>query len=144
MYKHIQGRTSFFTPARFKSCLFFKFLLIYSKPVVLYSGEFLTKTTAAPSQEVVEGRSWYFLKRIRSWELNKHDLKRAGVKKDVLPCICLYIDSIFTWIVTRPCGSATNQLSPDYIHDNQRKEKRHVSLIYVCTVMNTCLFVSIL
>jgi hypothetical protein len=25
--------------------------------VVLYSGEFLTKTTAAPSQEVVEGRS---------------------------------------------------------------------------------------
>jgi hypothetical protein len=40
--------------------------------------------------------------------------------------------------------SATNQLSPDYIHDNQRKEKRHVSLIYVCTVMNTCLFVSIL
>jgi hypothetical protein len=24
MYKHIQGRTSFFTPARFKSCLFFK------------------------------------------------------------------------------------------------------------------------
>ena len=24
---------------------------------VLYSGEFLTKTTAAPSQEVVEGRS---------------------------------------------------------------------------------------
>ena len=32
MYKHIQGRTSFFTPARFKSCLFFKFLLIYSKP----------------------------------------------------------------------------------------------------------------
>jgi hypothetical protein len=40
--------------------------------------------------------------------------------------------------------SATNQLSPDYIHDNQRKEKRHFSLIYVCTVMNTCLFVSIL
>jgi hypothetical protein len=35
---------------------------------------------------------------------NKHDLKRAGVKKDVLPCICLYIDSIFTWIVTRPCA----------------------------------------
>jgi hypothetical protein len=31
-------------------------------------------------------------------------LKRAGVKKDVRPCICLYIDSIFTWIVTRPCG----------------------------------------
>jgi hypothetical protein len=31
-------------------------------------------------------------------------MKRAGVKKDVRPCICLYIDSIFTWIVTRPCG----------------------------------------
>jgi hypothetical protein len=40
--------------------------------------------------------------------------------------------------------SATNQLSPDYIHDNQLKEKRHVSLIYVCIVMNTCLFVSII
>jgi len=38
---------------------------------VAYSGEFLTKTTAASSQEVVEGRSWYFLKRIRSWELNQ-------------------------------------------------------------------------
>jgi len=84
-----------------------------------FSGEFLTKTTVASSQEVVEGWSWYFLKRIRSWELNqigfwiyiirrnlknKHDLKRAGVKKGVRPCICLYIDSIFTWIVTRPCG----------------------------------------
>ena len=33
--------------------------------------QFLTKTTAAPSQEVVEGRSWYFLKRITSWELNQ-------------------------------------------------------------------------
>ena len=31
-------------------------------------------------------------------------MKRAEVKKDVRPCICLYIDSIFTWIVTRPCG----------------------------------------
>jgi hypothetical protein len=28
MYKQWQGRTLFFTPARFKSCLFFKFLLI--------------------------------------------------------------------------------------------------------------------
>jgi hypothetical protein len=126
MYKHIQGRTSFFTPARFKSCLFFKFFLISLwVHVVLYSGEFLTKTTAAPSQEVVEGGSWYFLKRIRSWELNqtgfwihvlyirrnlknKHDLKRAGVKKDVRPCICLYIDSIFTWIVTRHCVLSFN------------------------------------
>ena len=35
MYKHIQGRTSFLTPARFKSCLFFKFLLIYSKPCLV-------------------------------------------------------------------------------------------------------------
>ena len=35
MYKHVQGRTSFFTPARFKSCLFFKFLLIYSKPCLV-------------------------------------------------------------------------------------------------------------
>jgi hypothetical protein len=35
MYKHIQGRTSFFTPAHFKSCLFFKFLLIYSKPCLV-------------------------------------------------------------------------------------------------------------
>ena len=78
----------------------------------------LTKTTAAPSQELVEGRSWYFLKRIRSWELNqtgfwiffrrnlknKHDLKRVGIKKGVRPCTCLCIDSIFTWIVTRPRG----------------------------------------
>ena len=35
MYKHIQGWTSFFTPARFKSCLFFKFLLIYPKPCLV-------------------------------------------------------------------------------------------------------------
>ena len=35
MYKHIQGRTSFFTPARFKPCLFFKFLLKYSKPCLV-------------------------------------------------------------------------------------------------------------
>jgi hypothetical protein len=27
-------------------------------------------------------------------------------KKDVRPCTCLCIDSIFTWIVTRPCDSA--------------------------------------
>ena len=30
-------------------------------------------------------------------------MKRAGVKKNVRPCICLYIESIFTWKVTRPC-----------------------------------------
>ena len=35
MHKHKQGRTFFFTPARFKSCLFFKFLLIYSKPCLV-------------------------------------------------------------------------------------------------------------
>jgi hypothetical protein len=35
---------------------------------------------------------------------NKHNLKRAGVKKSVRPCLCLCIDSIFTWIVTRPCA----------------------------------------
>ena len=37
MYKHVQGRTPFFffIPARFKSCLFFKFLLIYSKPCLV-------------------------------------------------------------------------------------------------------------
>jgi hypothetical protein len=44
---------------------------------VLYSGEFLTKTTTAPSQEAVEGRSWYFLKRIRSWELTHRRLCRV-------------------------------------------------------------------
>ena len=31
-------------------------------------------------------------------------MQRAGVKKSVRSCHCLYIDSIFTWIVTRPCG----------------------------------------
>ena len=35
MHKHKQGRTLFFTPARFKSRLFFKFLLIYSKPCLV-------------------------------------------------------------------------------------------------------------
>ena len=35
MYKHVQGRTPFFTPACFKSCLLFKFLLIYSKPCLV-------------------------------------------------------------------------------------------------------------
>ena len=86
--------------------------------VVLYSGDFLTKTTAAPSQEVVEGGGVmiFFEKNkvlgvepnrvlniIRRNLKNKHDLKRVGVKKDVRPCICLYIDNIFTWIVTRRC-----------------------------------------
>jgi hypothetical protein len=33
IYKHVQGRTPFFTPARFKSCLFFKFLLNIQNPV---------------------------------------------------------------------------------------------------------------
>jgi hypothetical protein len=32
-------------------------------PVVLYSGEFLTKTTAAPSQEVVEGGVMIFFEK---------------------------------------------------------------------------------
>ena len=31
-------------------------------------------------------------------------LEASGGKKDVRPCICLYIDSIFTWIVTSPCA----------------------------------------
>jgi hypothetical protein len=44
-----------------------------------------------------------FFEYIRRNLKNKHDLKRAGVKKNVRPCICLYIDSIFTWIVTRHC-----------------------------------------
>ena len=35
MYKHVQGRTPFFTPVRFKSCSFFKLLLIYSKPCLV-------------------------------------------------------------------------------------------------------------
>jgi hypothetical protein len=34
-YKHVQGWTPFFIPALFKSCLFFKFLLIYSKPCLV-------------------------------------------------------------------------------------------------------------
>ena len=50
---------------------FFLVVITWIPDVSSYSGEFLTKTTAAPSQEVVEGRSWYFLKRIRSWELNQ-------------------------------------------------------------------------
>jgi hypothetical protein len=31
-------------------------------------------------------------------------LEASGGKKDVRPCICFYIDSIFTWIVTSPCA----------------------------------------
>jgi hypothetical protein len=31
-------------------------------------------------------------------------LEAIGGKKDVRPCTCLYIDSIFTWIATRLCG----------------------------------------
>ena len=47
-------------------------------------------------------------------------MKRAGVKKDVRPCICLYIDSIFTWIVTRPCH--------DHVHQaNQNKSEGGLS-----------------
>jgi hypothetical protein len=34
----------------------------------------------------------------------------VGVKKGVRPCTCLCIDSIFTWILTRPFGlTATGQ-----------------------------------
>ena len=51
---------------------------------------------------------------------NKHDLKRAGVKKDVRPCICLYIDSIFTWIVTSPCDPS------DPMHWNKEQYIHHL------------------
>jgi hypothetical protein len=95
MYKHIQGPTSFFPPARFKSCLFFKFLLIYSKPCLVQ----------LPRPYSFQKISWPPLDYLL-WR-HKHDLKRAGGKKDVGPCICLYIDSIFTWIVTRPCAWAS-------------------------------------
>ena len=47
-------------PREFRTSVFFiggAVLLSLWVHVVLYSGEFLTKTTAAPSQEVVEGRS---------------------------------------------------------------------------------------
>jgi hypothetical protein len=58
-----------------------------------------SKEQHGPKVKVTEGFEY-----IRRNLKNKHDLKRAGVKKNVRPCICLYIDSIFTWIVTRPCG----------------------------------------
>ena len=35
IHQHKQGRTLIVTPARFKLCLFFKFLLIYSKPCLV-------------------------------------------------------------------------------------------------------------
>ena len=84
-------------PQEFWTSVFFKVALLLSLwvHVAPHSGEFLTKTTAAPSQEVVEY--------IRRNSKNKHDPKRAGAKKDVRHCICLYIDSTPTRIVTRPC-----------------------------------------
>jgi hypothetical protein len=39
-------------------------------------------------------------------------LEASGGKKDVRPCICLYIDSIFTWIVTRPCAQPMANSNP--------------------------------
>ena len=35
MHKHVTRADTFFTPTRFKSCLFFKSLLIYSKPCLV-------------------------------------------------------------------------------------------------------------
>ena len=35
MDKHVQGWTPFLPPARFKSCLSFKFLLIYATPCLV-------------------------------------------------------------------------------------------------------------
>jgi hypothetical protein len=79
MYKHIQGRTSFWClnlngifltsklkPREFRTSGFFLggvVILSLWIHVVLYSGEFLTKTTAAPSQEVD-----------LKWKLNIFDL----------------------------------------------------------------------
>ena len=56
---------------------------------------------------------------------NKHDLEVSGGKKGVRPCTCLCIDSIFTWIVTRPCGL------PDKIRD--QSSRHHTQMHFKCT-----------
>jgi hypothetical protein len=62
------------------------------------------KVTAPPikKMEVRNSRGFSFEVKTR--------LEASGGKKDVRPCICLYIDSIFTWIVTRPCGCPKGQV----------------------------------
>jgi hypothetical protein len=121
---------TFFTPTRFKSCLFFKFLLIYSKPCLVQlpspysfqriswtpldyllwrrSGPFVRNSSeyTTPWNQSESNSATYKKTEIRRNLKNKHDLKRAGVKKSVRPCHCLYIESIFTWIVTRHCERA--------------------------------------
>ena len=51
-------------PREFRTSVFYRWRCLLSLWVhgVLYSGEFLTKTTTAPSQEVVEGGHDIFLK----------------------------------------------------------------------------------
>jgi hypothetical protein len=72
----------------------------------------------------------------------KLNLKDPTFTELIIPLHCItIIDFLHSRCVL---WSATNQLSPDYIHDNQRKEKRHVSLIYVCTVMNMPICVNII
>jgi hypothetical protein len=53
-------------------------------------------------------------------------LEASGGKKDVHPCICLYIDSIFTWIVTSPCA-ATGITSLNVKLLNQYKIPREIT-----------------
>jgi hypothetical protein len=58
------------------------------------------KVTAPPIKKTEVRNSQGF-----SFEVRKIPrLEVSGGKKGVLPCTCLNIDSIFTWIVTRPCG----------------------------------------
>jgi hypothetical protein len=52
------------------------------------------------------------------FHLQVEPLEASGGKKDVRPCICLYIDSIFTWIVTR---------RPVRRHANMPSKKRRLA-----------------
>ena len=77
MHKHVQGRTPFFlTPAHFKSCLFFKFLLIYSKPCLVqlprpYS---IQKISWPPLDYLLWRRSGHFCQEF-AWVENSMDSK---------------------------------------------------------------------
>jgi hypothetical protein len=51
--------------------------------------------------DITTGPFWIYWKEFKK----QTRLEASRGKKGVRPCTCLYIDSIFTWILTRPCGS---------------------------------------
>ena len=96
--------TSKLKPREFRTSVFNRWRCLLSLWVhgVLYSGEFLTKTIAAPSQEMVEGGVMIFFEEnkvlvveyIRRNLKNKHDLKIRGKRFTVCTEITIILGTV--------------------------------------------------